>query len=129
VDTYEQYKTDPDPFWDEAPFYGSGYEVMEHAENRQWEAIGNWGKDGWDLGSWPFVIVFFRDRAGFFDVLTYVEGDVTMYACPTEKIREAITNEIALFHWQHNEYSCPPGMDIYKTVDDLPEKLKGPYRR
>lgn len=128
MEQYKQYQVPPDPFWDRALFLGDGYEVMGEAEEQDWEAIGLWGQHGWNLGSWPLVIIFFRDREGFFDVLTYVEGDVTMYACPTEEIREAITNELALFYWHHNSYSAPEGIDQYKTVDELPALYKGPYK-
>jgi hypothetical protein len=106
----------------------NGYEAMDYAEKQQWETIALWGKHGWNLGNWPYVIVFFRDRENFFDVIEYCEGDVTMYACPTEEIREQITNEYALFHWKHNQ-SCPPeGIEIYESVDQLPDEYKGPYR-
>jgi hypothetical protein len=127
-DELAQYKVDPDSLWQATFFIGDGYEVMAYMEKRKWEAVDGWGKAGWNLGSWPLVIIFFRDRENFFDVVEYVEGDATMYACPTEEIREQITNELALFHWQHNPHNPPPGMEIYTSVDTLPDELKGPYR-
>jgi hypothetical protein len=74
------------------------------------------------------VIVFFRDRENFFDVIEYSEGAVTMYACPSEEIREQITNELAFFHWKNKKRNAPPGMDTYNSVAELPEALKGPCR-
>jgi hypothetical protein len=121
-----QYKTEPDAFWGAAFMY-DGYSMMAIAEARNWETIGGWGKAGWNLGYWPYVIIFFRDREGFFDVLEYCEGDVTMWACPTAEIREEITNGLALYHWKHNEYSAPDAIKEYETLEQLPDEYKGPY--
>jgi hypothetical protein len=122
----KQYEVKATGFWESTWMFGDGYDVMEIAESKGWRAIAGWGRDGWDLGSWPYVIVFFRDREGFFDVIVYVEGDVTMYACPTKEIRQAITNETAFFYWKKRDEEW---VRAYKSVDELPEELRGPYRR
>jgi len=119
----EQYKVEPDPLWNMAPFY-DGYEMMEIAEKRRWRAIAGWGTQGWDLGSWPYVVIYFRDREGLFDVLEYSEGDVTMYACPSKEIREQITNELAFFHWKHTGNG--PDVSASESVEQLPQALRGP---
>ncbi len=80
---------------------------------------------GYNLGSWPLVMVFFRERKGRFEVVEYVEGDASMWSCPTEEIRQQVTDELAFFHWKHQgeEY-----VEDYDSVDQLPDDLKGPYR-
>jgi len=90
-----------------------------------WRAIPSWGRDGYDLGSWPLVIVFVRNLDGRFDVIEYVEGDVAMYSCPTADIRKAIIDELAFFHWKHQGEDW---VKDYESVDQLPGELKGPYR-
>ena len=122
----KQYQVNPEPFWQSLPIRGvDGYSAIALAEKREWHALAAWGKDGWVLGSWPYVIIFFRNREGYFDVVEYVEGDVTMWACPTEEIREAITNELAFFHWKHQEEEW---VRDFTSADELPDEYKGPYR-
>ena len=122
----EHYKVEPDAFWQAAWVYGDGYGVMEQAERKVhgWCVISGWGRDGYDLGSWPLVMVFFRQRHGF-EVAYYVEGDVVCYAAPTEAIRNAIVDEIAFFHWKHQGEQWVEG---YDSVEQLPDELRGPYR-
>ena len=121
----KQYKVEAGPFWENVSLYGGGYDVMEIVERQNWRAIPGWGRAGWDLGSWPYVIVFFRNREEAFDIVLYVEGDVTMYSCPTKEIRQVITDEIAFFYWKHSDEEWVRG---YQSVEELPEELRGPYR-
>jgi hypothetical protein len=115
----------PDSFWQNSWRFGDGYNAMAHAERRRWHAIPSWGRDGYDLGSWPYVIVFFRNREDTVDVVEYVEGDSTQWSCPTREIRQAITDELAFFHWKHNDEEWVKG---YDSVDQLPDELRGPSR-
>ena len=119
-----QYEVTPESFWQAAAIYGGGYDVMEAAHEEKWRAIPGWGKDGYDLGDWPYVIVFTRNQHGRYDIMYYVEGDVTMYSAPTKEIRNAIIDEIAFFHWRGEEW-----VEGYDSVDQLPDELKGPYRK
>jgi len=122
----EQYQVAPEGFWlVEQMSGGDGYDAMEVAERRKWHAIPAWGSRGWDLGSWPLVVVYVRNRPGSFDVAEYCEGDITMYACPTEEIRNEIINSLAFFHWKMREETW---VEKYDSVDELPDELKGPYR-
>lgn len=122
----EQYKVEPDTFWQALPVVGvSGYDAIELAERRKWHVVPSWGRDGYDLGNWPLVIVFVRNRNGRFEIAYYVEGDVDMYSCPTPDIRKAIIDEIAFFHWNWEGKDWVKGIT---SVDELPDELKGPYR-
>ena len=122
----EQYQVEPKAFWAAAQMMGmDGYDTMEVAEARKWHAVPVWGSRGWDLGSWPLVVIYHRDEPNKYSVAEYCEGDITVYDCPTKELREAITNEIAFFHWHFQEESWVKG---YNCVDELPDELKGPYR-
>jgi len=121
-----QYQGEPGNFWLALPMLGGdGYDAIDLAKRQDWHAIPYWGKDGYTLGSWPLIIIFFRDREGWFDVIEYVEGDATMWACPAEAIREEVTNELAFFHWKHRNEEWVKG---YDSVDQLPDDVRGPYR-
>jgi hypothetical protein len=123
----EQYQVQPEPMWDRlCLFGGDGYDVIEQASRRRWEAIPAWGERGWDLGSWPLVIIFHKDNPGMgrYFVVEYVEGDLTCWDCPTPEIREQITDSIAFYHWefQEEEWVAP-----YENETQAPAALRGPY--
>jgi len=76
------------------------------------------------------VIVYFRnvkDKYGTeaYQLCEWVEGDATMYSCPSSELREQITNEIAYYYWRMQEQDWVRHIE---TFDDQPEELKGPYR-
>ena len=126
-DELKQYHVASDPFWEGLRLLGGdGYDDMEMAAKRGWQTISAWGKAGWNLGSWPLVIVFFRTWKGWYEVAEYVEGDVTTYKCPTKALRNEVTDEIAFFHWKHRSESWVQG---YESVTQLPSDLRGPYRQ
>ena len=121
----KQYEAEPSAFWQSVWILGDGYSVIERAIEKGWHVVSSWGALGWDLGSWPLVIMFFRNtKDGKFDLIYYCEGDVTLYSCPTREIRERITDELAFFHWKAQDESWVKG---YETVDQLPPELRGPY--
>jgi hypothetical protein len=130
-DELNKYKVDPGNFWKGLLMSGGdGYDDMELAEKHGWHAIPAWGKDGWNLGSWPLVIVFHRNlKKGdetAYQVIEYVEGDVTMWSCPTAEIRQQVTDELAFFHWK---FSHQEWVKEYNSVDELPDELRGSYGR
>lgn len=121
---FDEYKIEPERAWQENWRYGDGYNVMGLVGAIEWYAVGAWGKKGYDLGSWPYVIIFFRDKEDDYGLVYYVEGDVTQYKCPTKEIREQITDGIAFWHWRHDDEEW---VQDYGTVDQLPAELRGPY--
>lgn len=114
---------------------GDGYDTMTGARRHGWRAVPSWGRDGWDLGSWPYAVVYHRaavktpgNRWGLAEV---VEGDVTAWEFDTEAERDAATDALALWHWQHNAepwVQRREGREPY-TADTMPEHLRGAYSR
>jgi hypothetical protein len=122
-----RYRVAPAAFWSAALLLGDGgYDVMEPARRQVWEAIPSWGRDGWDLGSWPLVIVFHRDTSACFELAEYVEGDVTVYRYPSRELRDAATDRLAFFHWEHEGEEWVGGIE---SADDMPSRLRGPFTR
>jgi hypothetical protein len=122
----DAYQGEPPAFWKGTFLLGDGYDVMEAAEGFGWHAVSSWGKDGWDLGSWPLVIVFVRNTAGKFHVIEYVEGDVTMWSCPSQLMRQQIIDSLAFFHWKHREM---PWVKDFESIDTVPldAAIRGSY--
>jgi hypothetical protein len=111
-----------------------GYEFMDKAHKHAgWRIVGSWGRDGWDLGSWPLVIVQHRElgeHTDTFDVLYYVEGDITIERYPTREERDARTDELAVFHWLCEGERWVKDLGIDQNNIDLtkvPAYLRGPY--
>ncbi|MEF9981666.1 MULTISPECIES: hypothetical protein [unclassified Glutamicibacter] len=65
----------------ERDMYGEVYDWMESLAGTGWYEVPGWGRDGWDLGSWPYIIFAATkttDETGkLCGYTTYVEGDVT----------------------------------------------------
>lgn len=123
----EQYKVTPhDAGWHATWQIGDGYDVMAWAKKHRWEAISSWGRDGWDLGSWPLVIIFWRTTldSSHYEVLEYVEGDVTCWCCPTPELREQVTDSLAFFHWK--QQGCE-WVAAYEDETKAPPELRGKF--
>jgi hypothetical protein len=90
-----------------------------------WQPVPGWGRDGWDLGSWPYAIIVHYDGDDLYGMATYVEGDIRSEAFPSREARDAATDRVAAFHWRHDE-SGPA--DLSDSDDDLAPHHRGPYR-
>lgn len=126
----QQYKIEPEKFW-EAGRCVDGYDRMDLAAKVKppWRAVGSWGRDGWDLGQWPYVVFYLREVDGAFQYATNVEGDVYAWSFPTEEMRNTAVDAEALWYWQQRGESWVQrreGSEPY-TVDTMPEKLRGPF--
>lgn len=130
---FKQYEVESEPFWEELHFAGyDGYDIMEQALAQGWHAIAGWGKEGWNLGNWPYVVVYSRQVGTGYEVALYVEGDMTTYKCPTKELRNQVIDEIAFFYWKRRPAEDTEWIDGYReceSADQLPEHLRGPYRR
>ncbi|MDQ3765054.1 MAG: hypothetical protein M3460_27175 [Actinomycetota bacterium] len=97
---------------------------MEQLSNG-WYAVASWGSEGWDLGTWPLVIVAHYDGDEEAEmpwgVATYVEGDITVKEFPDRAARDKETNEIAVFYWQQDD-------DVPDAPKDFTDGRLGPYR-
>jgi hypothetical protein len=116
----------------EGRYIDEGYGFIGVGEENGWRAISAWGRDGWDLGDWPYVVYLFRDRVVepstldndpatmAYERACYVEGDITIESFATAEDRERETDESALFYWRHQGASW-----LNRPEADL----RGPYSR
>ena len=56
------------------------------------------GLDGWDLGDWPYVVVYVAERNDEFGVRTYCEGDLNdkWFATVEEQTEHTLRNLVAI---------------------------------
>jgi hypothetical protein len=92
---------------------GDGYDWMEQLP-RGWVPVASWGREGWDLGSWPYAIVveYRNAEQGVYAVGTYVEGDITVQRFETATDQYEAIDTIAEFYWR---------ADPSRGPQDLPE--------
>jgi hypothetical protein len=127
---FDTYKVEPTGFWQATWMIGGGYDVMEVADAHKWAAISAWGKNGWDLGSWPLVVIYFRntkikgEETITYDLAYNVEGDVTMWRFPTKELRNTCTDELAFWHWKWAEEDWVKGIE---SAEQMPDFLRGPF--
>jgi hypothetical protein len=120
-----QYRIEPEAFWTIARMRGDdGYDIMEPARALCWAAIPSWGRDGWDLGSWPYVVIYHRKAVDGWQIAYYVEGDLTVYSYPSRELRDAATDCLAFWHWRQAGKDWVAGID---SVDVAPDHLRGAF--
>lgn len=103
-----------------------GYGDMEVAAGEKWRAVAGWGRDGWDLGDWPYVVVSLRevDHPGYtisglhiplvdgatgepakvFEMRQTVEGDTDVYRFDTAGDRDAAVDYLFVWYGLGKEY-------------------------
>ena len=87
-----------------------GYDRIEATSRRRWVAIPSWGRDGWDLGSWPLAVISHRHTPEGYELAENVEGDATVYRYPTKELRDAATDQLAFWRRKHNEEEWVEGV-------------------
>jgi hypothetical protein len=119
------YRVSRDAFWDISRMQGDdGYDVMQRARTHRWRAIPAWGRDGWDLGAWPLVVIYHRTTNTRIELAYYVEGDVDLYRYPSRELRDRATDCLAFWHWRQAGEEWVAGID---RVEDAPAHLRGPF--
>jgi hypothetical protein len=98
-----------------------GYDRMGFARASGWEPLSSWGLDGWDLGSWPLVVVYHR---GDKELAIDVEGDVTVETFLGREERDHRTDETAFFYWKGHDEDWVEGID---THEEMPGRLRGRF--
>lgn len=131
-----------------------GYGDMEVESRRGWHVLSSWGRDGWDLGQHPYVVLYTQDIEprphGFHDqqgnwipqapvavekpyaLMSICEGDRTVYTFASEADRSAALDYLFLWYaagerWAPLTWEDRAALDAGELeVDD---KFRGPYRR
>jgi hypothetical protein len=105
-----------------------GYDWMSDLRDLRngWKPIPGWGRDGWDLGSWPYAIVVHYDGDDRYGLATYVEGDIVVGSFSSREERDAATDRVAAFYWRHD--GSGPN-DLPESGDDLAQHHRGPHSR
>ncbi|MGH3262377.1 MAG: hypothetical protein ACRDNS_10300, partial [Trebonia sp.] len=122
------YKIEPDPrFAIERGRGGDGYDVMDAVgQPPAWTAVSSWGHDGWDLGRWPYVVIYTRRHGDRHQLAQYVEGDVDAYSYSTREELYAAIDHLAFFYWHNHDESWVAGIS---DSNHMPEQLCGPFQR
>ena len=116
--------------------YG-GYEWLERVQAHGWRMLSNWGADGWDLGTWPLVIVahhlYETDEGKRFDLAQRIEGDITVWTFDDAGALYSATDRLASFWWRrdpeaHGE-ELAAALAATPEDDYLPPRFRGPFNR
>ena len=114
-----------------------GYSDMEAEEGRGWTCLSGWGRDGYDLGDWPYVMIYLRRYPdnGAMGVMSICEGDRDVYYFTSAS--DALAAVDYLFIW----YGINRGYDTWEALGvtslealdagtlRVPVELRGPYGR
>lgn len=97
-----------------------------------WRAVPSWGRQGYELGSWPEVVLALADHLSPEGMLhgycTYVEGEITPRWFRSEHQRTQAVSAEACQYWANGRSDCP-GELRGKPVGELmgTEGLCEPY--
>ena len=107
-----------------------GYDDMELAQSQGWKTHASWGRDGWDLGQWPYVTIHLRTTGGRYEVLTITEGDHEVYAFTSEADQHAAVDYLFLWYAAYQEWCPVRGEQGREALDsgavDVDAKYRGP---
>jgi hypothetical protein len=100
---------------------GYGYDWMDRLSGG-WHEVPSWGRDGWDCGNWPYIIMVHYDNEAerLFGMAVYTEGDLDIKEFRTRQERDHATDEWCIWYWPFY------GMD--EAPQDLSDPRLGPYR-
>ena len=112
---------DLDPFWREIQ-RGDDHpcEVEEWARWEGWDTVGWWDVAGWPQGSSSEVIIFHRGMGDAWEMVEYCDGNVTQYSYPSQELRDAATDYLAFWHWEHGGGRLLSDME---SADAAPDRL------
>lgn len=82
-----------------------GYSDMEAEAGRGWNTVASWGRDGWNLGDWPYVSFQVRERSGQYELQQIVEGDRTRWTFATLADRNAAVDYLFLWYSAGEDWS------------------------
>jgi hypothetical protein len=109
---------------------GDGYSDIEVNEGRGYHAVGSWGRNGWDLGDWPYVVLSTCDRSEGFLLLSVCEGDHDLYSFSSEEDRNAALDYLFLWYGARQDW-CPITEEQRTDLDagriEVDEKFRGPF--
>lgn len=104
-----------------------GYDDMEVAQRRGWTAIPSWGRDGWDLGNWPYAAIYTRERDGKFELQQVVEGDHDLYRFDSQADRDAAIDYLFLWY-AADKWWAPLTWEQREQLDDGTLAVDDKYR-
>ena len=112
--------------------WGGGYEWIDRL-CAPWRVTGAWGREGYDLGAWPYIVFAQAEAAdatgSLYGYCTYVEGDVAAHWFRDEEAKNHAISKEAYWYWASGQADGPEGLRgldprAYRALDGLCE----PYR-
>jgi hypothetical protein len=111
-----------------------GYSDMAAEEKRGWRVLFGWGRDGWDLAEWPYVMIYVREfpaAGAIYGLMSICEGDRTVYAFASQADRDAALDYLFLWYaagrrWAPLSYEQRAELDAGTL--EVAAKWRGPYR-
>lgn len=114
----KDYEVEPtEALWCNAFLHGDGYITMGLAEKKGWECHGGWR--GPELGSWPYSMYFSRQKGEGYEIVVYVEGDVTKYVCPDLETYYKVMDALAWEQWKFDYRAERYGFEWMKGLTSI----------
>lgn len=108
-----------------------GWSDMEAEAKRGWKTLSSWGRDGWDLGDWPYVTIQVKRDDSSYQLQQIVEGDRSRYTFGTEADLHAALDYLFMWYSADKDWS-PVTWENREHLDAgalrIEAKFRGPVR-
>jgi hypothetical protein len=103
-----------------------------------WSLPPSWGRDGYNLGDWPLVViahhVYRTDDGGKrYDLAQRIEGDVTVWTFEDPAAMFSATDRLAEYWWRQAPDTFGPRLQEALAAtprgEFLPAEFRGPFSR
>lgn len=107
-----------------------GHDWRDDIEDHGWGAVGLWGRDGYDLGDWPYVIVAVTSAVDVnerhvYGVAQYIEGDVR---CHYYRAKAEAWKTITRYAFETWTQLGNGPKDLPATVEELAHEFRVPVQ-
>ncbi|MBX3094410.1 MAG: hypothetical protein KF680_07740 [Cryobacterium sp.] len=103
---------------------GDGFEFMDANRALGWRQVPSWGRDGYDMGRWPGIVVMTNDDYARPRALVYFEGDVQATEFNTVTERDNYLDHVAETFWRSGEADGPRDLALFEQ-GQLPPQYRG----
>lgn len=115
---------------------GDGWGWIDATNNENdFRVVGLWGRDGWDLGCWPYVVFATAEHpidggGTAYGYATYVEGDLDAHWYSSAAARDLAVSKEAWWYWCSGQAQCPEALvgkdpDAFEPIDGYCEPFEG----
>lgn len=106
---------------------GDGYDWISRCDDAGWQVPASWGRDGWDVGEWPYQVIAYRDEYPF-AAMERVEGDLFMWRFDTaDEVIDLVDRWVATCWLARQGQPTTPVIEVDRRNVPTDPQFRGPF--